>query len=373
VRALVVLTQPPHHEGGAAGKTAVGLLRGLLAHGVEVRALAARQHFAIHGDGPEGLPVEVVEVEPPGAWQGRLGKIRRPRGELASGAFAARVRELAREVDVVHLEETDTARCDEGITTPSLVHLHYLVRRDRPYGAPWRTQFRDVLEFSRGERAAIRRHHYLAASSPEVAADLRRAAPGADVVVAPLSLDPAYYTPAALDGPPVAGIIGTAAWTPTASSLHELVERVWPLVRARVPDARLQVAGRGTRELGLAGESVEVLGEVESSRAFFAGLSVLLYPLDRGSGMKVKVLESLASGVPVVTTPLGAEGIDGGAGVAVEHGAEALAAAAAELLLDEHARRERGAAARKAFDERYAPEPATRPLVELYGRMAGSR
>src|SRR3954464_15908944 len=123
MRALVGLPQPPHPggrapasppppprpEGGAAGKPAVGLIRGLLAHGVEVRALAASQHFAIPGEVPADLPVEVLEVDPPSPWTARLGKLRRPRGELATGAFAARVRELARDVDVLHLEETDTA------------------------------------------------------------------------------------------------------------------------------------------------------------------------------------------------------------------------------------------------------------------------
>jgi glycosyltransferase involved in cell wall biosynthesis len=374
MRVLVVLTQPPLPEGGAPGKTAIGLLRGLVAHGVDVRAVAARQHFALAGEVPADLPVEIVRVEPPGRWRARLGRFHRPRGELAGGAFAARVRELAADADVVHLEETETAWSDEGLATPSLVHLHYLVRRDRPLGRPWERQFRDVVEIAAGERAAIRRHRHLVASSPLVADALRRKAPKAEVVVAPLSLDPLLYPPAPLDGPPTAGIIGTAGWPTTAAAIHELVDRVWPLVRVRAPEARLLVAGRGTDRLGIiAGDGVTVLGEVESAPELLRQLSVLLFPLRRGSGMKVKVLEAIASGVPVVTTPSGAEGIEGGAGVAVHTGADALAAATAELLVDAALRRARGAAARAAFVERYTPEPATAPLVELYRRMAGDR
>ncbi len=374
VRVLVVLTQPPLAEGGAPGKTAIGLLRGLVAHGVDVRAVAARQHFALVGEVPAGLPVEILPVQPPGPWRARLGRFRRPRGELAGGAFAARVRELAADVDVVHLEETETAWCDEGVETPSLVHMHYLVRRDRPLGRPWDKQFRDVAEIAAAERAAIRRHRHLVASSPLVAEALRRSAPRADVVVAPLSLDPSLYAAAPLDGPPTAGIIGTAGWPPTAAAMHELVVNVWPLVRARAPDARLIVAGRGTDRLGLrTTNGVTVLGEIESARELLGELSVLVFPLLRGSGMKVKVLEAIASGVPVVATPAGAEGIEAGPGVAVRTGADALAEATAELLGDRALRRERGSAARAAFAERYAPEPATAPLVELYRRMAGDR
>ncbi len=372
MRVVLVLTQPPLPEGGAPGKCAVALLRGLLAHGVEVRALAARQHFAVPGEPPDDLPVEVVPVEPePPGWRAQARRVRRPYGHLARGEFAARVREAAREADVLHFEETETAWCDLGVSTPSLVHIHYLVRRDRPLGRPWQKRFRDVLEFRLGERAAVRRHRYLVASSPSIAAALRAEAPRADVVHAPLSLDPRHYTPASLDGPPTVGIIGTAAWEPTAKAMRRLVADVWPLIRSRAPEARLLVAGRGVDALALAREpGVELLGEVPSAADFLRGLSVLVYPLERGSGMKVKVLEAIASGVPVVTTPLGAEGIEAEGGVVVEADDHAIAAAAAELLSGERLRRRAGEAGRAAFERRYVPEVATRPLVELYARMA---
>lgn len=372
MRVLVVLTQPPLPEGGAPGRTAIGLLRGLEAHGVDVHALAARQHFSLPGEPAADLPVEVLHVAPPpGGARGRLERLRRPRGEIARPEFLDRVRELALDADVVHLEETEAAWCDEGLANPSVVHVHYLVRRDRPLGAPWTKQFRDVLEYSLGERAAMRRHDHLVASSPLVAAALRGAAPRAEVVYAPLSLDPGLYPLAPLDGPPVAGLIGTAAWPPTAAAMRRLVATVWPRVRSLAPDATLLVAGRDSERLGLAAEpGVDVLGSVPSSRDFFGRLSVLLYPIERGSGMKVKVLEAIASGVPVVTTSAGAEGIEPTDGVVVEDTWERFARVGAELLRDSSARRARGAAARAAFDHSYAPQPATAPLVELYERLS---
>jgi len=215
------------------------------------------------------------------------------------------------------------------------------------------------------------RHRYLVASSPVVADELRRRAPRAEVVVAPLSLDPLLYDQAPLDGPPRAGIIGSGDWPTTAAAMRELVGAVWPAVRRELPVATLAVAGRETGSLGLRGDGVEVLGEVESAGEFLRGLSVLIFPLRRGSGMKVKVLEAMASGVPVVTTPEGAEGIEPNDGVFVSTDDAELARATAELLRDEAARRERGRAGRQAFLERYAPLPATEPLVGLYRRMVG--
>jgi glycosyltransferase involved in cell wall biosynthesis len=366
MRVVVVLAAPPLPEGGAPGRCAVGLLRGLKAHGLDVAAVAADQHFP--GLPPSDLGVEVIDVSaPPKGWR----RLRRPHEHLEEGRFGERVRELARTADVLHLDQVATSTCDRGVATPSVVHIHYRVRRDRPLGPPWRNEFRWVLSNAAAERRAIRTHRYLLASSPLIAADLRVRAPGAEVVCAPLCLDPQYYSPAPLDGPPRAGIIGSATWPPTIGAMRRLVGRVWPLVAQRVPEARLVVAGRGVESLALAGANrVDLAGEVPSSSAFLSQLSLLLFPLERGSGMKVKVLEALASGVPVVTTPAGAEGIAPTDGVVVCTSDGQLADAAAQLLEDAEERRHRGAEARRAFTERYSPRPATLPVVELYRRMA---
>ena len=366
MRVLVVLTQPPLPEGGAPGKVAIGLLRGLAAHGLDVQAVAARVEGAYAGEVPADLPVEVVPVPPLSPWRARLGRIARPRAELAGGRFEARVRELAGNVDVVHLEQPETVWCAEGLTVPAVLHLHYLARRDRPLGAPWRRQFRDVLDATRVERRAMRLR-YLLASSP-LLADAVRGESNAEVALAPLSLDQSLYRPAPLDEP-VAGLIGTATWPPTAEAIDVLTRAVWPRVRARAPDAQLILAGRGTRQVA----GAAALGEVGSAIELFQRFSLLLFPLPRGSGMKVKVLEAMASGVPVVTTPAGAEGIEPSDGVVVRTEPDALAAAAAELLTDEAMRKQRGAAARADFERNYAPKPATENVVALYERMRAGR
>ena len=114
---------------------------------------------------------------------------------------------------------------------------------------------------------------------------------------------------------------------------------------------------------------MHLLGEVPSATAFLATLSAMVYPATCGSGTKVKVLESIAVGVPVVTTQIGAEGIAPGNGILVCESDDGLVSAAATLLTDGVARRARGVAASATFARHHAPAAAMAPLAALYRRM----
>ena len=368
MKIFVVLAQPPRPQGGAAGRCAWALLLGLRAHGLQVQALAARRPFA----SVEAVPDPAISVEdvtpPPPSLQGRLGRITRPRSELA-GTFAARVRAEAADADVLHLDELESSWCAVGARPPSVLHLHYLVEEDRDAGVPWRRPFWTYYEERLAEQLARRRHDALVVNSPRVADRLRRSVPSGRVTVVPLTLDPTQYRRAPLDGEPRAGLIGTLDWPPTAAAVNELLRESWPAVQRQVPEARLLVAGRGTERL--AGQpTVDVIGSIASSADFFDRLSVLLYPLARGSGMKVKVLEAMASGVPVVTTPAGAEGIAPNDGVVVTNTSDDLVRAASQILRDDQERAERGQAALTSFREHYTPEEAAGHLIALYETLA---
>jgi glycosyltransferase involved in cell wall biosynthesis len=344
-------------------------------HGLDVRALTPRRSFDPPSAVASDLPVEVVEL--PAVEQRfavrQVERLRHPMGALRDPRFLERVRDRADGVDVVHLEEVEAAWGDVATSVPAVAHLHYRARLDASVMPLWRATGRTAVERALAERRAIGRHRYLLANSARVAETLRRDGPHALVQVAPLTLDPSSYVAAEHEGPPVAGIIGTATWPPTAAAIQRLVARVWPLVRRSCPEATLRIAGRGTETLDV-GEArgVEVVGPVESAAAFFRGLSCLLYPVPRGSGMKVKVLESLACGVPVLTTAFGAEGIPPSPAVDVSEGDDELAHAAADLLRDAETRRQRGAEAMALFHSHFAPKPATAPLLDLYQRMSSA-
>jgi glycosyltransferase involved in cell wall biosynthesis len=249
------------------------------------------------------------------------------------------------------------------------VHLHYRVR-DNPLRGPRPTgELRHRVELALAERRAIASFPWLIANSADVASTLRRT--HTRVTVAALSIDVSPGLRAGLDGPPRLGIIGTASWPPTRAALRRLVERIWPAIRRRVPRAELHVAGRGTAGLlqGLRAPGIVLAGEVPSATGFLSGLSTLIYPVPRGGGMKVKVLESLAIGLPVITTAAGAEGIAPGDGVRVAADDAGIVDLAVALLSNEALRHACGAAAHRTFAECFTPERATEPLVRLYRSM----
>jgi glycosyltransferase involved in cell wall biosynthesis len=125
--------------------------------------------------------------------------------------------------------------------------------------------------------------------------------------------------------------------------------------------------------LGLRAEDgMEIQGAVLSGAAFMRDVSVLVFPPVGGSGTKVKVLEAMASGLPVVTNAIGAEGIAENDGVVVAEEDDELARAAVSILRDPEERKQRGAAGLQAFREGHRPEVAAGMLFELYSRMASS-
>jgi polysaccharide biosynthesis protein PslH len=296
---------------------------------------------------------------------------------MISGHFAQRLRELAAGVDIVHLVDLRVAGALRMLDCPTVLQLDCLTARDRQIRRLWTREDRDALEILRAERRALRRADWLLLSSQAVADGLPGRIAPSHRAFAPLALDPAHYAQRASLEHPVAGLIGTARWPPTTNAVRRLLKRVWPLVLDRRPTARLMLAGDGMEAstFGAAADlpGVEWRGRVPSASDFLCELGVLLYPLTAGSGAKVKVLEALALGVPVVSTREGAEGLLDHGGVVVEEDDARIAAATVALLDDAAVRRDVGAQAHENFLANHTPAVAAAPVVELYERMLASR
>jgi glycosyltransferase involved in cell wall biosynthesis len=271
-------------------------------------------------------------------------------------ALAAEMR--AEPPDLLYLDHLDSAVfAGPGSTVPVGVDLHnvysLLVQREAEDRGGLTGMYlkREARLLAKAEQRAARLAEVVFAVS-DVEADHYRSLGARSVHVVPNGVDCAAYEslPAGRgDGPPVILYVGTMSWSPNASAVRFLAAEVLPRVRERVPAAELWVVGKdpppdlaATTQAG-----VRVLGGVPSMLAPLQAAHVLAVPLEAGGGTRLKILEAFAAGLPVVSTPVGCEGIRFTAGqhlLVRERGqfAEALvgllADPAAGARLAEHAR-----------------------------------
>lgn len=167
--------------------------------------------------------------------------------------------------------------------------------------------------------------------------------------------------------------IGAMDWLPNRESIEWLLEEVWPVVHREVPQAHLYLAGRKMpqRWMDARIEGVTVVGEVPDAGYFIAGKQINVVPLLSGSGIRVKIIEAMAAGKAVVTTTVGAQGIDytDGENLLVADTPEQFAAQIKRLVADQEYCRSVGEAAARLVAEHYDVKRLTAQLLQFYDKI----
>ncbi len=108
--------------------------------------------------------------------------------------------------------------------------------------------------------------------------------------------------------------LGSLDWRPNLDAVEQLLSHVFPAVLAQEPSARLCLVGRSPPEFLrrrlAATPGVELYADVKDVRPFLAQAALMVVPLRIGGGSRLKILEAFASGLPVISTKVGAEGLD---------------------------------------------------------------
>lgn len=189
------------------------------------------------------------------------------------------------------------------------------------------------------------------------------------VVVVPNAWDATAPLPPATD--PVVSFVALMSWGPNVDAAVWFCRTVWPGVRDRLPDACLQLVGRNPAAAveALVGPGVEVSGTVADLTPWYARTRVAVAPLLAGGGSRLKILEALAAGRPVVATTVGAEGLEDliGRGVLVEDDPDRMAETLAALLSDPDRCAELGRQGAAAVDADHSWGAAVRPLLAELG------
>jgi glycosyltransferase involved in cell wall biosynthesis len=227
-------------------------------------------------------------------------------------------------------------------------------------------QWRRLRRFE--AEVCLRSEHILAVSEPDRAALARLALPAAHrIAILPNGVDTNYWSPSAVlgDGGLTPGeeenalvFDGSMDFRPNVDAAVWFASEVWPLIRRGRPEARFYVVGRNPapQVRGLARlPGVTVTGAVEDPRPWVARAGVYVVPMRMGGGVRLKLLQAMAMERAIVSTPMGAEGVE------VMHGRELLLATSPQafarsvlgLMPDPERRARLGRAARELVVSRY--------------------
>ncbi|HLX86761.1 MAG TPA: glycosyltransferase family 4 protein [Terriglobales bacterium] len=202
----------------------------------------------------------------------------------------------------------------------------------------YRMEFKKMMRY---ERAAVCKFQHVIAVSENDRALMTKWVDPDRVTVVPTGVDLAQYRPASEMGPrlapterartwgtvsnastPFITFVGAMDWEPNVDGVEYFCSEVWPAIKAEVPEARLRIVGRNPdrRVQNWASESIEVTGRVPSVVEHLHQSSVVIVPLRIGGGTRLKIYEAMATAKAVVSTTIGAEGLD------VHHGRDIILA-----------------------------------------------
>lgn len=182
----------------------------------------------------------------------------------------------------------------------------------------------EAFKMLRYEREAIGRFEHVIAVSEYDREMMRRMGGSVEMSVVPTGVDLEQYrgldTHMATE--PIVMFLGSMDWEANVDGMGYFYRDIWPQVKKSVPDARLRIVGRNpdARIRQMASADIEVTGRVESVIEHLQEAAVFIVPLRIGGGTRLKIYEAMAMRKAVVSTTVGAEGLD------VEHGRDILLA-----------------------------------------------
>ncbi len=346
----IVSRHLPEAEGTAAGRALHALCRGLRECGIDVRVTSWRDEPPAGEQLPSWCTWVALPTESRARTRARA--VRKPRWDAA--------RLPIEHADAERLFADDFESWPAVARAGGILTLHYVTAFD---AAAVHARSPKLVQDARAQRAAVRAAELSLTYSPRVAG--WAAAQGGRALPTPLALQPPELLPAVRR--PIAACVANWDWPPNQAALSSLLA-AWMPVREAVPGARLLLAGRGCERVG-AITGIRVLGRVDAAADVLAEAAVVAFPCPPSSGPKVKVLEAVMSGRPVVTTPAGVEGLTVGEGaiVTTESG---FAAALIEALRAAAEGSERGPRGREIASSVHAPLPAAKArLAALQARL----
>lgn len=302
--------------------------------------------------------------------------------------YTSALREMvsAGSFDIIHCEGLVFALYLDEIrqltSAPVVLRAHNLEHRIREMMAdrelsPFRRFYLSNLSrrLKRLEMNAAKRFDALVPISGPDRDWFSRSAKGKPVYLCETGAEEASWFPEPEGVAPRVGFIGSMNWQPNIDGIRWFIESVWPLVLKEIPEAVLRLAGRDIDAVQYSlpqGRNISCVGEPDDARSFIASNNVMIAPLFAGSGLRIKIIETMSAGRPVVATPVAAEGIETSAGEAMTIATDpgAFSSALVRYLRNPDLRFSSGKAAVELVKDMYDNRTLTAGLLEFYRKIA---
>lgn len=232
----------------------------------------------------------------------------------------------------------------------------------------------NYLKLRREERAAWQQYDGVTLTSERDERLLRRDAPDKPTAVIPNAVDTDFFRPsAAPTEPDTILFFGAINYYPNTDGLLFFLDEVFPRIKRQRPSARLYIVGQlpPPAITERAGEDVVVTGLVEDIRPYIERAAVVIAPLRIGGGTRLKIVEAMSMGKAIVSTRIGAEGLDVSDGVDILLGdtADDFAGQVLRVLADTALAQRLGEAARQRAESQYGWQVAVDRLERFYQEL----
>jgi polysaccharide biosynthesis protein PslH len=382
---VIAFIDPPLPFGSAASRWYFILIKDLVSRGHQVTVFTTYQSSDEKEQCLQLFPLDRYDIRLypkhlESSFIQKLKTIANPFSQIFGDAFVKDLRSQLEEqpFDILHLEQLWAGYLGLKYTHKSLVSVHCLYSIDLAgieLGGI-RARIDRYLMFV-AEQKLIRKHHFFTSVSLPIAQRIRAIDPHANVQNIGLAMDLSkyqYQEPLIDDRPPVIGLIGSMNWFPTYSAACQLLLHIWPTIKQQIPNAQLQIVGRSAKSslqnfLNLPDVTIEE--NVPDIEPYFRRARIFVYMPTQGSGIKIKVAEALAWGIPIVTNEHGVEGLEvqDMVNINVCNSNEDAISRIIALLGDRNLCIKQVRAGRKLAEEQYSPKKIFDKVENVYSKI----
>ena len=382
---ILITLEAPIPFGGAAARWYYILLTELLKRGHDVSVFSAVSKKEDIQKIKEAFPntnIKAFEFPKRSGLKAKVETLLKPYSYMFSNELQQEINyRLLEPFDIIHLEQLWTAWLVKDHYKKVMMSVHYLTNIDLEFVK--NNSFKDSLTnwlMKRTEKKLLKKMFYIKSCSNRIADKVNEWYPEKRIISVPFAIDKKLYLFSEDDLRPAQKritLIASMNWYPGASAALRLLKELWPKLSELNPDCILTIVGWQAESVLSEFKklkNVEILENVLDIVPYFQASSLLLYAPARGSGMKIKILEAMLLGAPVVTTSEGVEGlrVTNGKEVFVAEENSELIKKADQLLNDIELQKSMRIAARKFIEVECSASTIVDSIEKYYSEISNN-